>query len=63
MPMLFLYVPLFFVLVFLAPDMTLLEAMEGPPLADDPCICEPWLGYRCPNLDNGLQGLAGPKYG
>lgn len=45
--------------MILAPDMTLLEAMEGLLLAGDPCICEPWLGYRCPHLDNGLQGLAG----
>lgn len=32
-------------------------------LTEDPCRCEPWLVYGCPNLVIGPQGLASPKYG
>lgn len=32
-------------------------------LTEDPCRCEPWLVYGCPNLVIGPQDLASPKYG
>lgn len=44
------FLSFFFFLIILAPGMTLLEAMDGPPLVDAPFRCELRLVYRCPNL-------------